>query len=97
MGDEVKLRDEEKRMVVLELSEDTVKLLQCLATADAMGGPDADGPQLERVLKHLAHSAADGVRRPGSWERAWLQQAFGDFSHAIENDGPFYSKPKVNR
>jgi hypothetical protein len=29
------------------------------------------------VLEQLAHAAADGIRRPGSWERGWIQQATG--------------------
>ena len=27
------------------------------------------------VLAHLAHAAAEGVRRPGAWERGWLEQS----------------------
>lgn len=29
------------------------------------------------LIEHLARSAADGVRRPGSWERNWITQATG--------------------
>lgn len=29
------------------------------------------------LLEQLAHAAADGIRRPGSWERGWIQQATG--------------------
>jgi len=39
-----------------------------------------------KVLEHLAASAADGVRRPGAWERSWVEQAFGDFSDKVEPD-----------
>lgn len=31
---------------------------------------------VEAALARLAHSAADGIRRPGAWEREWLSQAF---------------------
>lgn len=30
------------------------------------------------VILHLVQSACDGLRRPGSWERGWIQQAFGE-------------------
>jgi len=40
-----------------------------LAPTDAM---------LPAVILELLDHAQQGVYRPGSWERPWLQQAFGD-------------------
>jgi hypothetical protein len=51
--------------VTIELDQNTVAYLKLL---------DPSGP--EAALSHLAHSAADGIRRPGAWERGWLGQAF---------------------
>jgi len=34
--------------------------------------------ELAAVLERLADHAQQGVYRPGSWERPWLMQAFGD-------------------
>lgn len=44
---------------------------------------DPDGVQLDDtmlpdVVIELLDHAQQGVYRPGSWERPWLQQAFGD-------------------
>jgi hypothetical protein len=30
------------------------------------------------VLLHVAHALADGVRRPGAWERRCVEMLFGD-------------------
>jgi hypothetical protein len=46
---------------------------------------------LEDVLRHLVCSAADGLRRPGAWERGWLEQAFGDFPEGPQTDGVPYA------
>ena len=54
--------------VTIELSESTLQLLAVLG----------DDGQPEGALLELAARAADGVCRPGSWERQWLFQAFGD-------------------
>lgn len=65
------------RKITIEVSEETVELLEVLARSAAVptGG-------VEEVLRHLAYSAADGVRRPGAWERSWIEQAFGGDWHA---------------
>jgi hypothetical protein len=60
--------------VTLHLSEDAYRYLRALGKSCAVGGKGT----VEDVLLHLAHSAADGVRRPGAWERGWLTQAFSD-------------------
>lgn len=38
------------------------------------------------VLAYLAHSMADGVRRPGSWERACVAQLFGHDAIALAEE-----------
>lgn len=35
-------------------------------------------PSLEAVFRHLCECAVEGIRREGSWEAGWLEQAFGD-------------------
>jgi hypothetical protein len=41
----------------------------------------------ESVLAELADHVQQGVSRPGSWERGWLIQAFGDeFTTKLKTD-----------
>ena len=54
--------------VTIDLPEE---LVQLLAVLDDCGRADA-------ALLELAARAIDGVSRPGSWERPWLHQAFGE-------------------
>lgn len=74
--------------VSIEIDPTTADLLLQLSGSPAMGGVEApaDVPtreeqakQLGAVVAHLVHSAADGVRRPGAWERGWILQAFGEW------------------
>jgi hypothetical protein len=51
--------------ITVELPEEWVELLRVL------GDP-------AEVLAELADHAQQGVFRPGSWERGWVAQAFGD-------------------
>ena len=79
------------RRIVLELPEETCKLLETLSPKRR---PDA----VEFVLEMLASSAADGVRRPGSWERGWVAQAFGyDFEARLETDPAATWRQRVKR
>ena len=57
-------KEEKTRAVTLTLDEDTCRYLAVLS---------ASGDVAE-VLALLAHHAADGVRRPGAWERGWVEQ-----------------------
>ena len=57
-----------KVTITIELSAEGLALL---AVLDEGGRADA-------ALLELAARAIDGVIRPGSWERPWLHQAFGD-------------------
>jgi hypothetical protein len=45
---------------------------------------------VEAVVGELIDHAKQGVYRPGSWERPWLQQAFGDewTSRLIDDERP---------
>ena len=51
--------------ITIDLTDETVRYLKLL---------DSSGP--EAALAYLASSAADGLRRPGAWERDWLWSAF---------------------
>ncbi len=43
------------------------------------GGPRASTrPEVNKVLLHLFCSIEAGVRRPGAWERSWVEQCFGE-------------------
>lgn len=67
--------------ITIKIHVDTARQLDKLAKSPAIGKPFKGTPQDERVravILHLVRSAADGVRRPGSWEREWLSPAFGD-------------------
>jgi hypothetical protein len=49
-------------------------------------GHDLDAA-LKFVLVELADHAQQGVYRPGSWERPWLNQAFGlEWENQLEPD-----------
>ena len=88
--------------VCIELDLDTAKLLSVLASSSVYLGTPGElqiGSIKERaiaVLEHLASSAADGVRRPGAWERAWVEQAFGSWAEELletDPDAPWRRRP----
>lgn len=62
--------------VTIEVDADTLAMLEVLT--DPTGKMFGCQRTVGEVLQHLACSAADCVRRPGSWERPWLVSAFGD-------------------
>jgi hypothetical protein len=75
--------------ITIDLDVETVRQLQELATSAAMldpgGGRPTTGQQtIAKIVRYLVASAADGVRRPGSWERGWVEQAFGEWGWAGE-------------
>lgn len=40
-----------------------------------------------QVIQALAEHAASGIRRPGAWERAWVEQLFGfEWHERLEAD-----------
>jgi hypothetical protein len=53
--------------ITLDLPEDTLRMLEVVGNGNA-----------EAALFELADRTADGVSRPGCWERAWLEKVFGD-------------------
>ena len=59
--------------IVLELDETTAELLQQVCG----DSPSATASNVNELVEMLALRAADGVRRPGSWERGWLTQCTG--------------------
>jgi len=85
-----------KIAITVELEEDVLELLAVLR----LPFDDKDRGREENArgaLLHLIHSAADGVRRPGAWERSWLNQAFGyEFEDRLELDPEcdFYRRPR---
>ena len=67
--------------ITIQLSDETIALL---AAAEFR----QEGTELERArdaLQFLAASVADGMRRPGSWEREVVIRIFGtDFLEKLE-------------
>jgi hypothetical protein len=71
-----------KTTITVTLSGETAELLELLTR-----GEHAPARDLTGVVLHLVHSAADGVCRPGAWERGWVVQAFGEaFTDHTEPD-----------
>jgi hypothetical protein len=63
-----------KRTITIEVSETVAQALDVLT----------DGGAAE-AIERLASHAADGVVRPGAWERRWVCQVFGDdWAHGLE-------------
>ncbi len=64
------------RTITITISEDSARFLDLLP--DGAAG----------ALAQLAASAADGMRRPGSWEREWLAQAISEdeWAHRLVQD-----------
>ncbi len=59
--------------VTIDVTDTVYALLQVL------GHDENFGPaSVEAVVERLVDHAQQGVYRPGSWERGWLHQAFGD-------------------
>jgi len=78
--------------ITIELCEETLRLLAVLDDR----GHDDEG-KVEHVLLQLAERAVDGIRRPGSWERPWLLQAFGrEWLQRLEADpeAPWRQRPR---
>jgi hypothetical protein len=68
--------------VSIEIGEDDFKLLEALTRGKWPAAETVAG-----VIEHLARHAADGVRRPGAWERDWLIQCVGpEFVDELEQD-----------
>jgi hypothetical protein len=67
------------KRISFDLTTEAFEALKRLTRTPAMQGCEryAVDLQVSRVAAYLACSAADGVRRPGAWERGWVEQAFG--------------------
>ena len=82
--------------ITVEIPEDALELLAVLRLP--WDETDRGRDENARVaLLHLIHSATDGVRRPGAWERGWVNQAFGyDFEDLLEVDPEceFFRRPR---
>jgi len=83
----------EMRSILVTVSAEDGALLDVLGKSIAMGGKG----DARAVLQHLAASAADGVRRPGAWERQWVYTAFGDGWEGeleVVPGVPYFRRPK---
>lgn len=67
---EVEARVKPRTQLMIDLSEDQAKWLEAIVRGSSYG-PGS----VEDLIYHLINSAADGARRPGSWEAGWLRQA----------------------
>ncbi len=66
----------------LELNEEEAAFLAILGRS--LHAPGTEAENAKTAIDHLVHSAADGVRRPGSWERVWLASAFPEHVWEVE-------------
>lgn len=81
-----------KIRVTLEVDRSDVRYLRLLADDDVPAGQE-----VASVLSSLASSIADGMRRPGAWEREVVMQLFGDdFTEKLMTDPrcDFYEIPR---
>lgn len=77
------MTERRKVRLELELELDDVERLGVLAFST---GGTVEGRAREALLEFVDR-VRDGVRRPGSWERPWLAQAFGaSFTSRLEAD-----------
>jgi hypothetical protein len=85
------------RHLTVSISGEAFEALAMLGRSWAVTGEGEtidDAAAVDRALVHLAASAADGVRRPGAWERGWIEQAFGELRTAPHRDGlPYHEEP----
>ena len=73
--------DPKKVQITLELDEVTAGLLAIL---------DLRNRSAHSALLTLIDHAAQGVYRPGAWERQWIEQAFGcDWQSRLEPGDPW--------
>lgn len=60
--------------ICVDVSDDVYARLQVLGRGDEQFAP----APVDAVVGELIDHAQQGVYRPGSWERPWVMQAFGD-------------------
>lgn len=81
----------------LDIDGDAADALAMLGTTSAVACVGDRRARILAAIRHLIASAADGVLRPGSWERGWLIQAFGDIDTEPHRDGVSYHEQPVDR
>ena len=59
--------------ITIEVTERQHEALERVLRTPSLGGSD----DVADVLRYLIDRVSDAVRRPDSWEREWLEQAFG--------------------
>jgi len=59
--------------IEVEVTDAQLEALRQLGRSERWDAPVDAG----EVLAELTRYAADGVRRPGAWERGWIEEAFG--------------------
>lgn len=80
-----------RHTITLELDNEHYQLLKTLC------GPPHGNESVDEVVRDIAVGFADGVRRPGSWERGCVVQFFSrEFESKLEvvEDAPFFRRPK---
>ena len=80
------------KRITVEVTDEVYALLGVLAD------PTEGYATVEVVVAGLVDHAQQGVYRPGSWERGWLEQAFGHrWQRRLDPDpdAPVYSRVKA--
>jgi len=91
-------KDDSAMRIVLDLKPEEIDALTVLGLK--MEWPGAGETEVVRALLALVHHVVDGVERPGSWERPWLCQVFGEtWTELCEQDPdvPYKQIPKPPR
>jgi hypothetical protein len=76
-----------RKKVTIEIDEIVYRLLEVLTC-----GRYAP-VSVENVIEQLIDHTQQGVYRPGSWEREWLRQVFGEDWIAHLEPGDPYGRP----
>lgn len=83
--------------ITVAIDQITYSLLEVLTKAD-----DGAHPTIADVIVQLIDHVQQGIYRPGSWERGWLEQIFPcDWQQHLEPgdpygrpDSPMFQRPK---
>jgi hypothetical protein len=82
------------KRITVEVTDQVAEYLAVLAD------PTEGYATIDTVVEGLIDHAQQGVYRPGSWERGWLMQAFGDrWTGRLEADpdAPMMDRVKAAR
>jgi hypothetical protein len=77
------------KRITITVNETTYALLEVLTKGQHTP------PNVTEVVEKLIDHAQQGVYRPGSWERPWLEQVFGDDWQKYLEPGDPYGKPRL--